>query len=147
MAIMAQYGVFPAHPQRSSPEPTRLRWSTGVFAVWLMLLVGGAVAGVILSIAAVPPGQDLLDSPVLYVSVLALVVPCALAGWFVPHAAPFWGLAIAPPYVFGFAWTMQTHPAIGADLSLIGFVFLLGLLTIPAGFGLATGLSRRALGT
>jgi hypothetical protein len=144
---MVQYGVFPAHPQRSSPEPARFRWSTGAFVAWLILLVGAAVEGVFLSIVTVPPGQDLFESPVLYLSIFLLAVPCALAGWFVPRAAPYWGLAIAPPYLFGFGWMTQAHPAIGADLSLFGFLFLLGLLTVPAWFALAAGLSRRALAT
>jgi hypothetical protein len=144
MAIMAQHGVFPAQPERADPAP-RLRWSTGVFLVWLVLLVGTAVAGVYLTVVTIPPGQDLFESPMLEPAICVLALPAALAGWFVPHAAPFWGLAIVPPYLVGFWLSWQTHPSVGADLSFIGFFFLFGMVLVPTGCALAAGLTRRAI--
>jgi hypothetical protein len=143
---MDQYGMFPAHPQRSTPEPRpQLGWSTSAFVAWLVALVCASVFGVLLSIATVPDGQDLFETPVLYLSIFALAIPCAFAGWFVPRAAPYWGLVIAPPYLLGFGWMTTAHPAIGADLSVFGLLFLLLMMIVPAGFALATGLSRRTL--
>ena len=141
---MVQYGSLPAHPERSAPA-RGVRWSTGAFLVWLVLVLGAAVVGVFLTVVTTPPGQDMFETSVLYLSIAVLSVPCALAGWYVPHAAPYWGLVIAPPYVIGFLVTAYDEPVIGADLSFIGFFFMMGMLVVPASCALATGLTHLAL--
>jgi hypothetical protein len=145
VATMEQSAALPAHPERSSQDPLRISWSTGQFVAWLVLLVSASAVGVFLSIVTIPPGEELFASPALYLSLFVLTVPCWLAGWYVPQAAPYWGLAIAPAYLGALGWSMNAHPAIGADLSVFGIPLMLVLLAIPAMTAVAARFSRKTL--
>jgi hypothetical protein len=58
-----------------------------------------SAVGVFLSIATIPPGEELFASRALYLSLFVLTVPCWFAGWLRAPGRAYWGLAIAPAYL------------------------------------------------